>query len=101
MSDNSGPPKNPQSGDAMAAASSDLDEQSRVQLAHELYMNENLEMAMPDPNSIYGHVKQIVHRLVIRMQFVINLHYVIELKLHFHLYEQKNLWGFYIFRRSF
>lgn len=25
-------------------------------------MNENLEMAMPDPNSIYGHVKQIVHR---------------------------------------
>jgi len=62
MSDNPGPPKSPISGERSAAASSDLDEQSRLQLAHELCMNENLEMSMPDPNSIVGHVKQIVHR---------------------------------------
>ena len=58
------PPKSPHSSDAMTAASSDLDESARLALAHELALNENMEMTMPAPDTLYGHVKEIVHRYV-------------------------------------
>ena len=56
------PPKSPYSTRRMSEASNDLDEKSRLELAHELYMNENMQMSMPAPSSIVGQVKEIVHR---------------------------------------
>eukprot|EP00116_Pleurobrachia_bachei_P005052 sb/3465314/ len=56
------PPKSPYSTRKSSEASSNLDEKSRLELAHELYMNENMQMSMPAPSSIYGQVKEIVHR---------------------------------------
>jgi len=46
----------------MTSANTQLEEQMRLQMAHELVMNEGLELNMPQSDTLYGHVKQIVHR---------------------------------------